>query len=147
MTMWSSTASISSLRDGEGVMEVSQIQVFIILRVNLGPFSFCLLDCLYFTGSYARETSRLLPFCKSLCSSSHVALIHILMCCPFIYFSLAAQFIHLLVVYSEDKDSESLNQKRCWHNYKHKLALQRGLQGEVVRGKKHPQYINPKDLS
>lgn len=53
--------------------------------------------------------------------------------------------MHLLVVYSEDKGSESLNQKQCWHNYKQKRVLQRGLQGDVVRERECLKYINLKN--
>lgn len=56
------------------------------------------------------------------------------------------QFMCLMqVVYSKDKGLQSLNQKRCWCNYKRRLVLQRGLQGEAVKGEEHPKYSNLKN--
>lgn len=48
--------------------------------------------------------------------------------CSSLFFSWYTQFMCLMqVVYSKDKGLQSLNQKWCWCNYKHRLVLQRGL--------------------
>lgn len=46
----------------------------------------------------------------------------------YLFFSWYTQFMcWMQVVYSKDKGLQSLNQKWCWCNYKHRLVLQRGL--------------------